>query len=72
MVNTLPASDPGLLAAAALPALPVATRSSVGDTKLIEPMLPVAPLGMPVRIGFTESPDAIRTTRLSEPVLISA
>ena len=37
----------------------------VGLVKISAPVLPVAPLGMPVRIGLGMSPSAMRITRLS-------
>ena len=70
--STLPASEDGSSAAAGFPALPVATTSSVGDRKNIAPMFPVAPFGMPVRIGLGTSPGARRTMRLSAGVVMYA
>ena len=69
MRSTLPASEPGSAACAGLPASPVCTTSVVGLVKISEPMFPVAPFGMPVRIGLGMSPSAMRMTRLSVGVL---
>jgi hypothetical protein len=52
-----------------LPASPVCTSSVVGLVKMSAPVLPVAPLGMPVRMGLGMSPSAMRMTRLSVGVL---
>jgi len=70
MRSTLPASDLGSAAIAGLPASPVITTSVVGLVKTKAPVLPVAPLGMPVRMSFGTSPSATRMTRLSEGVLM--
>ena len=69
MRSSLPASDAGSAACAGLPASPVSTINVVGLVKINAPVLPVAPLGMPVRIGLGTSPSAIRITRLSVGVL---
>ena len=70
MRSTLPASDFGSAASAGLPASPVITTKVVGLVKISAPVLPVAPLGMPVRMSFGMSPSAIRMTRLSVGVLM--
>ena len=67
---TLPANDFGSAASAGLPASPVCTTSVVGLVKISEPVLPTAPLGMPVRMSFGVSPSATRITRLSVGVLM--
>ncbi len=70
MRSSLPASEPGIATPApGLPASPVCTTNVVGLVKISEPVLPVAPLGMPVRIGLGTSPSAMRITRLSVGVL---
>lgn len=70
MRNTLPAVEPGSAAAAGLPASPVNTTRVVGLVKISAPVLPVAPLGIPVRMSFGTSPSAMRITRLSVGVLM--
>ena len=55
---------------AGLPASPVITTSVVGLVKISAPVLPVAPLGIPVRMSFGISPSATRMTRLSVGVLM--
>ncbi|CFS62919.1 Uncharacterised protein [Mycobacterium tuberculosis] len=42
----------------------------VGLVKISAPVLPAAPLGMPVRMSLGMSPSATRTTRLSVGVLM--
>ena len=69
MRSTLPASEAGSAAAAGSPASPVCTTNVVGLVKINDPMFPVAPFGMPVRIGLGTSPSAMRITRLSVGVL---
>lgn len=69
MRSTLPASELGSAAIAGLPASPVSTTSVVGLVKINAPVLPVAPLGIPVRMSLGMSPSAIRMTRLSVGVL---
>ena len=69
MRRILPASEPGLAASAGLPASPVCTNSVVGLVKISAPVLPVAPFGIPVRIGLGMSSSAMRMTRLSVGVL---
>ena len=69
MRSTLPAGEPGSAANAGSPASPVSTTNVVGLVKIRAPMLPVAPFGMPVKIGFGMSPSAMRMTRLSVGVL---
>ena len=68
--TTLPANDFGSAANAGLPASPVWTTSVVGLVKISEPLLPVAPLGIPVKMGLGMSPSATRITSLSLGVLM--
>ncbi|CNU75755.1 Uncharacterised protein [Mycobacterium tuberculosis] len=68
--RTLPANDWGSAANAGSPASPVITTSVVGLVKISAPVLPAAPLGMPVRMSLGMSPSATRTTRLSVGVLM--
>ncbi len=70
MRSNLPASEAGSAAWAGLPASPVSTSSVVGLVKISAPQFPVAPFGMPVRIGLGMSPSAMRITRLSVGVLM--
>ena len=67
---TLPAIDAGSLAIAGLPASPVMTASVVGLVNSSAPVLPLAPLGIPVKMSFGVSPSATRMTRLSVGVLM--
>jgi hypothetical protein len=67
--SSLPANDAGSAACAGLPASPVSTSSVVLLVKISAPVFPVAPFGIPVRIGLGMSPSAMRMTRLSVGVL---
>ena len=67
---TLPANEFGSFASPGLPASPVCTTSVVGLVKISEPVLPIAPFGIPVNRSLGTSPSAIRTTRLSVGVLM--
>ena len=67
---TLPANEFGSAASPGFPASPVCTTSVVGLVKISAPVLPVAPLGMPVRMSLGTSSSAMRITRLSLGVLM--
>ena len=63
--NTFPASDVGSAGSAGLPVSPVPTYRVRSEANASRPPLCVAPRGIPVKIGFGTSPDAIRMIRLS-------
>ena len=67
---TLPAKDFGSLARPGFPASPVCTTRVVGLVKISDPVLPLAPLGIPVSRSLGVSPSAMRITRLSVGVLM--
>ena len=65
-----PAKEFGSAASPGLPASPVCTTSVVGLVKSSDPVLPMAPLGIPVSRSLGASPSAMRMTRLSVVVLM--